>query len=199
MCGFVGIINYTKTLEKQKETIIQMNNTMKNRGPDEEGFYIDDFASFGHKRLSIRDLKNGKQPMIEKYEYHDYVIVFNGQIYNTEELKHKLQVNGFEVNTTSDTEILLKSYLLYKEDVVHHLNGIFSFAVWNTERKELFLARDHFGIKPLFFTEFDNSFIFASELKAIFEYPTFQKIVNKEGICELFGIGPAHTPRKNCI
>lgn len=195
MCGFVGIVDYKNQLKNQKETILRMNQTLQNRGPDEEGYYINDLISLGHKRLSIIDLENGKQPMIE----NEYILVFNGQIYNTAELKETLEKNGFQINTTSDTEILLKSFLHYKEDVVNHLNGIFSFAIWNTITKELFLARDHFGIKPLFFTEFNNSFIFASELKAIFEFPDFKKIIDKEGICELFGIGPAHTPRKNSI
>lgn len=194
MCGFVGILNYKEDLRISKNTIEKMNKTLTRRGPDEEGYYIDENILMGHRRLAIIDLENGKQPMIEKYSNEEYIIIYNGQIYNTEELKLDLEKNNITVNTTSDTEILLKSYILYKEDVCKHLNGIFSFAIWNKNIKELFIARDHFGVKPFFYTTYEDSFIIASELKAIFAYPNFQKIIDKQGISELFGIGPAHTP-----
>ena len=107
--------------------------------------------------------------MIEKYSYGEYVIVYNGQIYNTKELKEVLLENGFSFNGHCDTEILLKSYIHYGSDVVNHLNGIFAFAIWNSRKKELFLARDHFGVKPLFYTIKNGSLIFASEIKALLE------------------------------
>ena len=132
--------------------------------------------------------------MIEKFSFGAYVIVYNGQIYNTKELKETLLQNDFTINTHSDTEILLKSYIYYGHDVVKHLNGIFAFAILDTNKNEVFLARDHFGIKPLFYTIKDGTIIFGSELKAIFEYPGIEKILDQQGICELFGIGPAHTP-----
>ena len=131
--------------------------------------------------------------MIEKYNYGDYVIVYNGQIYNTKELKETLIKNGFTFEGHCDTEILIKSYIHYGNDVIHHLNGIFAFAIWNQKKQELFIARDHFGVKPLFYTFFNNSLIFASELKAIFKYPCIEKIIDAKGLGELFGIGPAHT------
>ena len=131
--------------------------------------------------------------MIEKYNYGDYVIVYNGQIYNTKELKETLLKNGFTFEGHCDTEILIKSYIHYGNDVIHHLNGIFAFAIWNQKKQELFIARDHFGVKPLFYTFFNNSLIFASELKAIFKYPCIEKIIDAKGLDELFGIGPAHT------
>ena len=146
-----------------------------------------------HKRLIVIDPKNGKQPMIEKYSFGDYAIVYNGQIYNTKELKETLIQNGFTFNGHCDTEILLKSYIYYGNSVVKHLNGIFAFAIWNSKNKELFLARDHFGVKPLFYTILNNTLIFASELKAIFEYPGIEKVLNNQGLSELFGIGPSHT------
>jgi len=105
-----------------------------------------------------------------------------------------LEENGIEINTHSDTEILLKSYIFYGENVVNHLNGIFAFAIWNSKTDELYLARDHFGVKPLFYTIYDNTFIFASEIKALFEYPGVEKAIDSQGISELLGIGPAHTP-----
>ena len=132
--------------------------------------------------------------MIEKFSFGAYVIVYNGQIYNTKELKETLLQNDFSINTHSDTEILLKSYIYYGHDVVKYLNGIFAFAILDTNKNEIFLARDHFGIKPLFYTIKDGTIIFGSELKAIFEYPGIEKILDQQGICELFGIGPAHTP-----
>ena len=110
----------------------------------------------------------GKQPTVEKYSAGEYAIVYNGQIYNTKELKETLINNGFSFVTRSDTEVLLKAYIHYGKDVVNHLNGIFAFAIWNTKTKELFLARDHLGVKPLFYTMVDGGLIFASELKAIF-------------------------------
>lgn len=132
--------------------------------------------------------------MIETFSFGSYILVYNGQIYNTKELKEVLQENNFVINTHSDTEILLKSYIFYGKDVVKKLNGIFSFAVLDTNKKELFLARDHFGVKPLFYTKVDNTLIFGSEIKSLFQYPGVEKILNAQGISELFGIGPAHTP-----
>ena len=131
--------------------------------------------------------------MIEKYSYGEYVIVYNGQIYNTKELRKTLLENGYSFNGHCDTEILLKSYIHYGNDVVNHLNGIFAFAIWNSRKKELFLARDHFGVKPLFYTIQNGSLVFASEIKALFEYPCVDKVLDNQGICELFGIGPTHT------
>lgn len=194
MCGIVGFVNYKKDVPNYKNVLNNMLQTLSYRGPDEEGSYINNYVCLGHKRLIVLDPKGGKQPMVEKYSFGEYVIVYNGQIYNTKELKETLLENGFSFNGYSDTEVLLKSYIHYKSDVVNHLNGIFSFAIWNTQTQELFLARDHFGIKPLFYTQFNNSFIFASELKAIFEYPGVQKVLDSQGVSELFGIGPANTP-----
>lgn len=194
MCGIVGFVNYKKDLSQENNILKNMTSTLSNRGPDEEGFYINKNVALGHKRLIVIDPEGGKQPMIEKYSYGEYVVVYNGQIYNTKELRKTLIENGFEFNGHCDTEVLLKAFIHFGYDVVHHLNGIFSFAVWNTRTEELFLARDHFGVKPLFYTESDNTLIFASELKAIFEYPGIDKVLDKQGISELFGIGPAHTP-----
>ena len=193
MCGIVGFVNYKKDLFQYKNVIENMNEKLSNRGPDESNIYLRNHVALGHKRLIVIDPDGGKQPMIEKYSFGEYVIVYNGQIYNTKELKKTLIEHNFTFQGHCDTEVLLKSYIHYGKDVVKHLNGIFSFAIWNSNTQELFLARDHFGVKPLFYTIFDDSFIFASELKAIFEYPGIPKILNKQGLAELFGIGPAHT------
>lgn len=194
MCGIVGFVNYKKELPNKQNVIILMTQTLSNRGPDEEGIYIKNNVALGHKRLIVIDPQGGKQPMIQRFNEGEYVIVYNGQIYNTKELRKILTENGFSFSGHCDTEVLLKSYIYYGKDVVNHLNGIFSLAIWNTKTQELFMARDHFGVKPLFYTEFDGGLIFASELKAIFKYPHFEKIIDSQGISELFGIGPSHTP-----
>ena len=194
MCGIVGFVNYKKDILPYKNVLNQMTNELSKRGPDEDGYYLKEHVALGHKRLIVIDPEGGKQPMVEKYSFGEYAIVYNGQIYNTKELRETLIENGFEFESHSDTEVLLKSYIYYGKDVVHHLNGIFSFAIWNSHTEELFLARDHFGVKPLFYTIFNDTFIFASELKAIFKFPNMPKIIDKQGISELFGIGPAHTP-----
>lgn len=194
MCGFIGFIDFKKDVSNMKNILLNMNSTLCKRGPDEDGFYIDKNVALAHKRLIVIDPEGGKQPMIEQYSYGEYVIVYNGQIYNTKELRNTLEENNFSFKGHCDTEVLLKSYIYYGNDVVNHLNGIFSFAIWNSRKKELFLARDHFGVKPLFYTIKNGSFIFASEIKALFEYPGVEKVLDEQSICELFGIGPAHTP-----
>ena len=193
MCGIVGFVNYKKDMPNKKLIVNDMLQTLSNRGPDEEGIYLNKNVALGHKRLIVIDPDGGKQPMVQKFSYGEYAMVYNGQIYNTKELRDTLLQNGFIFLGHSDTEVLLKSYIYYGKDVVHHLNGIFAFAIWNTKNNELFLARDHFGVKPLFYTEFDEALIFGSELKSIFNYPKLKKIIDSQGISELFGIGPAHT------
>ena len=211
------IVNYKQDISKYKNILINMNNSISKRGPDEEGYYMGSHVAFGHKRLIVLDPDGGKQPMLaskpsqlvgakteptpncpgaktEPTPNVPLCIIYNGQIYNTKELKKTLEEKGFTFNGHSDTEILLKSYIYYGKDVVHHLNGIFAFAIWDSQKEELFMARDHFGVKPLFYTMQNNSFIFASEIKAIFQYPGVQKILDSQGISELFGLGPAHTP-----
>ena len=194
MCGIVGFADFKNELQNKEIILNNMLQAIAKRGPDEEGTYLNKHIALGHKRLIVIDPEGGKQPMIQKYSLGEYVIVYNGQIYNTKELKEVLLENGFSFSTYSDTEILLKSYIYYGKDVINHLNGIFAFAIWDSKTKELFVARDHFGIKPFFYTEFNGSFIFASELKSIFKYPNFEKIIDSTGISELFGIGPSHTP-----
>ena len=194
MCGFVGFVDYKKDTSKMKNILIQMNESISKRGPDEDGYYIKNNVALGHKRLIVIDPEGGKQPMIETFSFGEFAIVYNGQIYNTKELKKTLEENGFTFKSHSDTEILLKSFIHFGKDVVDHLNGIFAFAIWNTKTNELFLARDHFGVKPLFYTIKNGTIIFASEIKALFQYPGCEKVLDKQGVSELFGIGPAHTP-----
>ena len=194
MCGITGIINLTKDISSMKETIHEMNETLKKRGPDEDGYYYEKNILLGHKRLTIVDPTGGKQPMTIMENNCTYTIVYNGQLYNTEDLREELLQNSFTFETYSDTEVLLKSYIHWGYEVINKLNGIFGFAIWDSKKQELFIARDHFGVKPFYYTIQDNNFIFSSELKAILKYPGIKPEIDSTGICELFGLGPAHTP-----
>ena len=193
MCGFAGVVNLKENIIDKKQVIINMNQSLSKRGPDECGYYLEDNVLFGHRRLVVIDPDGGKQPMTFKYMGNTYTILYNGQIYNTEELRNELKGFGFTFEGHSDTEVLLKSYIHFKEDVVKKLNGIFAFAVWDTNNKKLFIARDHFGVKPLYYCFINHNFVFASEIKAILKFPGIEASLDEQGVCELFGIGPAHT------
>lgn len=192
MCGFVGFCNLTEDISS-KDNIYKMNETLIKRGPDNDGYYLEKNICLGHKRLIVIDPKGGKQPMTFIHNNTTYTIVFNGQIYNFKDLKNELFQHGFSFDTNSDTEVLLKAFICWNYEVIHKINGIFSFAIWNSTNKELFLARDHFGVKPLFYTISNNTLIFASEIKALLQYPNIMPIIDNQSINELFGIGPART------
>lgn len=194
MCGIVGIVNYKQDISSQHRIIAGMTRKLARRGPDEEGLFVEEHCNLGHRRLSIIDIENGKQPMSCRIDDVTYTIVYNGQIYNTEELRKTLIDNGFQFKGHSDTEVLLKSYIFYGKDVCQHLNGIFAFAIWNSKKEEIFIARDQFGIKPLYYSMVGNNLIFASEVKAILEHHMVKPVLDETGISELFGIGPSHTP-----
>ena len=171
-----------------------MVRKLSGRGPDEWGLFMEPHVNLGHRRLSIIDKENGKQPMSQIFNENTYTIIYNGQIYNCKELREILEDNGFTFKGYSDTEVLLKAYIFYGKNVCNHLNGIFSFAIWNQKKEELFLARDHFGIKPLYYAILGDNFVFASEIKSILEFPGIKPQISKREICELFGVGPCHTP-----
>lgn len=192
MCGFVGFANLKENISS-KTNIYNMNESIAKRGPDEDGYYYEEHVCLGHKRLIVIDPNGGKQPMSAMCENNLYTIVYNGQLYNTRELRAELEENGFTFDSYSDTEVLLKSFIFWKHDVVKKLNGIFAFAIWDSSKNELFLARDHFGVKPLFYTLHNNTLIFASEIKALFKYPGIEPKLDEQSIAELFGIGPART------
>ena len=192
MCGFVGFANLKENISS-KTNIYNMNESISKRGPDEDGYYYEEHVCLGHKRLIVVDPDGGKQPMSAMKDGNLYTIVYNGQLYNTKDLRSELEENGFTFDSYSDTEVLLKSFIFWKYDVVKKLNGIFSFAIWNSKKNELFLARDHFGVKPLFYTIYNNTLVFASEIKALFKYPGIEAKLDEQSIAELFGIGPART------
>lgn len=173
MCGICG---FTKEniLASDKGLIKRMNDLLWHRGPDEEGYFYDKNIALGHRRLSIIDLKKGKQPM----ETERYVIVFNGEIYNFQDLRRGLKKRGYSFKTDSDTEVLLKMYEAYQEKCIDYLEGMFAFAVWDKKKKELFIARDRLGVKPLYYTILNKEIIFASEIKSILICPGFKKRLN---------------------
>ncbi len=176
MCGICGYINLNKS-EPSSETIIKdMVSTLARRGPDDEGLYIKGNVALGHKRLSIIDLETGHQPMYN--EDNSIVIVYNGEVYNFPELKKILSEKGHVFSTHSDTEVILHAYEEYGEDCLKRFNGMFALAIWDSKKEKLFLARDRFGKKPLYYTLSDNQFIFGSELKAILKHPSIKKEID---------------------
>ena len=194
MCGISGWICYWKDITNSKNIIKNMTDSLLHRGPDEWGFYISQNALLGHRRLTIIDPEGGKQPMIKEHNGQKYIIVYNGELYNTPELRKELKTLGYTFTSYSDTEVLLTSYIHWKEECVKYFNGIFAFAIYNETSKELFLARDHLGVKPLFFSLKNGNFIFASEIKAILRHPIISPVVSKEGVYELIGLCPARSP-----
>ena len=162
MCGITGYFHYNHSEPVSPEVLKKMLDRLSHRGPDESGIYIDDHIGLGHARLSIIDLKSGQQPMSTNLER--YWIIFNGEIFNYIELREELLEKGCSFQTTSDTEVLLQLYIVYGKECLNKLNGQFSFAIWDSNLKELFIARDRIGIRPLFYTKTRNSFIFGSEI-----------------------------------
>jgi len=180
MCGIAGIFNYQTNQPVDLALLTRMYKSIVHRGPDEEGFYIDQQAGigFGHRRLSIIDLKTGKQPMSNASK--DIWIVFNGEIYNFLELKKELEGKGYHFRTTSDTEVIIYLYEENGEKAFARLNGIFAFAIYDKKKKCVILARDHFGVKPLYYTLSNGRLLFGSEIKTILQDPSFKKELDYE-------------------
>ena len=209
MCGICG---FTGAVEADLPILKAMCDVMAHRGPDGEGQYIDDGIALGHRRLSLIDLEGGNQPMVRATGDNasavtspalmpdgapcaspeaaaakgDYAIVFNGEIYNYRDLRAELETEGWEFQTSSDTEVLLTGYLAWGEGVLDRLRGMFAFAIWNRASRELFCARDFFGIKPLYYTVQQGAagpqLIFASEIKCILEHPAYERALNEDAL-----------------
>lgn len=179
MCGFVGFIDKLNKDEKQK-TIKLMADRIIHRGPDQEGYYIDDNIALGHRRLSIIDLASGKQPMFN--EDKSIVVVFNGEIYNYQEIKKELETKGHEFKTNSDTEVLVHGYEEYKEELFNKLRGMFAFIIYDIKNNEMIGVRDYFGIKPFYYYKDEKTFMFGSEIKSFLDHPNFVKEVNKKAL-----------------
>lgn len=176
MCGIAGYIDNNK--KPNKKVLKAMTDRIAYRGPDAEGFFLDDKAALGHRRLAIIDLTTGNQPIYN--ENKDIAIVFNGEIYNFVELREELKKKKHKFITSSDTEVLVHGYEEWGHELTKKLRGMFAFAIWNMKEQELFLARDGWGIKPLYYYENDGVFMFASEIKAFLDHPSFKKEFNDE-------------------
>lgn len=195
MCGIAGFCNpfteFAKEERKWRGILEKMNQVQKRRGPDDEGTYLNKGCGLAHVRLSIIDLVTGHQPMIKKAEARECAIVYNGEIYNMGELKKELQNEGACFETTSDTEVILEGYMLHGVDYIKRLNGIFAIAIWDANQESLYLFRDRLGVKPLFYTMAGETLVFSSEIKGLFEYPQITPVLDRDGLCEIFALGPA--------
>ena len=178
MCGFVGFCSKNV---KDRNVIKEMNNQIIHRGPDSDGYYFDKDVNFGFRRLSIIDLHEGSQPILN--EGGDTAIIFNGEIYNYQELREDLVAKGYKFKTHTDTEVILHGYEAYGEEgILAKLRGMSAFTIWDSKKEKLFGARDHFGIKPYYYALLDGDLLFGSEVKSFLKYPKFKKAVNEKAL-----------------
>ena len=196
VCGIVGIYNFKDSMPVDRERLREATNLLMHRGPDGVGFHLDDAAGvgLGHRRLSIIDLSTGNQPMCN--EDGTVWIVYNGELYNYLDLKATLIQRGHVFKTRSDTEVIIHTYEEYGEECTNQFNGIFAFAIWDSKKRTLFLARDHFGVKPLYYGIHEHGIMFASEMKSILQYTQMSREINVEALhlCLTFRHTPApHT------
>ncbi len=194
MCGIAGEVSYSNSIFKNKDSFLKMQKVLSPRGPDQNGIYIKDNTALIHTRLSVIDVENGIQPMTVKYGENEYSIVYNGELYNTDEIRNELKSFGYVFLTHSDTEVVLKAFIQWKEECLIKFNGIFAFAIWNECEKNLFFARDRIGVKPFFYSIKNESFIFGSEIKALLEHKYIEPIIDENSIAEIMFIGPGRTP-----
>lgn len=185
MCGIAGEINFKSKIDR--EILNSMASELIPRGPDAGGEFESECALLVHRRLIVIDPENGLQPMTEG----DVTLVYNGELYNTEEIRAELKAKGISFVGHSDTEVVLKSFVTFGERCVEMFNGIFAFAAWNKRTRQLFLARDRIGVKPLFYAEIDGGLVFASEIKALLKHPSVKPIITAEGAAQIMLVGPA--------
>lgn len=197
MCGIAGFCDFqgdfTHEQDRWTKVLIAMREAIAHRGKDQTGEYLDKNIGLSHTRLSIRDLSGGRQPMLRQVQGADYGIVYNGEVYNTDELMPQLKQKGYVFETTSDTEVILYAYMEYGFDFVSKLNGIFAFAIWDGKENRLLLYRDRVGVKPLFYTVKNNGLVFGSEIKALFCHPQIKPQADRDSFREIFGLGPARS------
>lgn len=196
MCGIAGWIDWENDLTRgdKKKQAKRMMEELTHRGPDADGMWISQRASLVHRRLIVVDPEGGLQPMVRQVGNRNYVIVYNGELYNTDEVRQELLARGHNFYSRSDTEVILVGYLEWGPACVEHYNGIFAFAIWNDGDETLYLAKDRIGVKPLFYSYQNNRFIFASEQKALLANPYVEPKINLEGLAEILVLGPARTP-----
>jgi asparagine synthase (glutamine-hydrolysing) len=194
MCGIIGWINWLEDLREQQAIVARMNASLSHRGPDAEGQWISQRAALAHRRLCVIDPSGGVQPMVYQQEDQSIVLTYNGELYNFCELRRELEMRGHVFTTRSDTEVLLHAYLEWEAELVHHLNGIFAFGIWDERKQQLLLVRDHLGVKPLFYAQRQHHFLFASELKALLAHPQIKPQVKMAGLAEAFDYLLGHEP-----
>ena len=187
MCGICGVINLDVSSQVDFTTLEAMNHQILHRGPDDDGFYRSGNVGLAMRRLSIIDLQSGKQPVTN--EDRTIWLVYNGEIYNYRELREALQKRGHQFRSQSDTETIVHLYEEYGEDCVRHLRGMFAFALWDGKRRQLFVARDRLGIKPLYYFYSKDMFLFASEIKALLAHPHVNAALNREVLPEYLAFG----------
>ena len=193
MCGITGMVHLEQDLRQQELLLRKMQRTLQRRGPDQEGIFLSPQCAMAHTRLAVIDVEKGRQPMEVTAGGETYTIVYNGELYNTAELRTQLEQEGTVFQTHCDTEVLLQSYVHWGPRCVEQCNGIFAFAVWEHSARRLFLARDRIGVKPLFYAEIPNGFVFGSEIKALLQHPDVPHEIDKTGIAELLLMGPGRT------
>jgi asparagine synthase (glutamine-hydrolysing) len=181
VCGITGWVDYERDLASERRTAMAMTRTMRQRGPDDEGLWIDPHVALGHRRLAVIDVEGGVQPMSDG----PATLVYSGEVYNFRELRRELEGHGHRFRTRSDTEVVLQAYLRWGGDIADHLNGMFAFAVWDRRTEELLLVRDRMGIKPLYYAPTPHGVLFGSEPKAILANPGFTPRVRDEGLFEV--------------
>ncbi|KVN09667.1 asparagine synthetase B [Burkholderia stagnalis] len=194
MCGITGWVDWQHDLREHVPTLRAMTASLVHRGPDGSGEWVTARAALGHRRLSIIDPANGAQPMVRNARQRTFAITYNGELYNTPELRRELEARGCRFETRCDTEVLLHAYIEWGPACLDRLNGIFAFAVWDETDRRLFLARDRVGVKPLFFARLDSGLVFGSEMKAILANPRVSREVTLDAFQELLFLGPARTP-----
>ena len=189
MCGIAGILSSDIDLRGEKLLVEKMGKTLKKRGPDAAGIYLTPKVALVHRRLSVIDVENGAQPM----HFGKYVIVYNGEIYNTDEVRNELEGFGYRFDTHCDTEVVLKAYDKWGNESVKKLNGIFAYAIYDKKENSLFACRDRIGVKPFFYNKTKNTFSFASKIDTLLCQPYVKSRVDEEGLYEIFMLGPAKT------
>lgn len=194
MCGIAGWIDWSTNIKHQQRSLEAMAAPMTCRGPDGSGTWVSPEAGLAHRRLVVIDPEGGMQPMSRREGDTVYTIVYNGELYNFQDLRDELSLKGYQFRSRSDTEVLLTSYIEWGEDSVNHFNGIFAFAIWNSHDQSLFLARDRLGVKPLFYARRGHAFLFASEIKGLLAHPLVKPEVDRDGLAEIFALGPSRTP-----
>lgn len=198
MCGIAGFCsfsgNFLENTQMWTQVLVDMRTAIASRGRDQTGEVLRSHAGLSHTRLSIRDLAGGAQPMVRRRDGLEVAIVYNGEIYNAQELKQELTARGYRFETSCDTEVILLGYLEYGAEMAQKLNGIFSFAIWDGGRDTLVLCRDRLGVKPLFYAEVGDTLVFGSEPKALFAHPQVHPRADLDSFREIFGLGPARTP-----